>query len=101
MALNPHLRVKTSVVDRHRFDANPDPDPTFYSFLDPGPDFNVNNTTAARHFTHFQASQQSTNRLVSDPEANDADPNESGSTALVVRTDLCQVYPKDSAAEGR
>jgi hypothetical protein len=31
MIENPNLCVKTSVVDRHRFDANPDPDPTFYS----------------------------------------------------------------------
>jgi hypothetical protein len=53
MIENPHLCVKTSVVDRHRFDANPDPDPTLYSCLDPDPDLGVHNTTAARHFTHF------------------------------------------------
>jgi hypothetical protein len=28
----------TSVVDRHRFDADPDPDPTFHFDADPDPD---------------------------------------------------------------
>ncbi len=32
----PYLRV--SVVDRHRFDSNPDPDPTFHFDADPDPD---------------------------------------------------------------
>jgi hypothetical protein len=39
--------------------------------------------------------------LQSNLKQNDADPTESGFTAIVVRTNLCQVYPKDSAAEGR
>jgi hypothetical protein len=50
MIENPHLCVKTSEVDRQRFDVNPDPDPTFFSYLGPDPDASVHNTTAARHF---------------------------------------------------
>jgi len=46
MIENPHL----SEVDRQRFDVNPDPDPTVFSYLGPDPDLSVHNTTAARHF---------------------------------------------------
>ncbi len=32
---------KTNVMDRHRFDADPDPDLTFYFNVDPDPDHSL------------------------------------------------------------
>jgi hypothetical protein len=33
-----YITLKSSVVDRHRFGADPDPDPTFHKDADPDPD---------------------------------------------------------------
>ncbi len=42
--------VGNSVVDRHRVDADPDPNPTFHGDADPDPDWYENNTdTHADH----------------------------------------------------
>jgi hypothetical protein len=42
------------VVDRHRFDADPDPDSTFHFVADPDPDSNPNQSfTRVRKFDFF------------------------------------------------